>query len=101
MNKVKIGDRVQLTAKMHSWHVQHFNEMFLSPGNRELEKADYQEAALLYGSKSRRTKLKGTVVSYGSSDDNFKHKRNFVRVEFQWKGLKCDFYCSEKDLKRL
>lgn len=30
-----------------------------------------------------RTKLKGTVLSYGSTDDAFKHKRNFVRVEFQ------------------
>jgi hypothetical protein len=101
MNKVKIGDRVQLTAKAHTWHVKHLNDNFLRPGSTELEKENYEEAALLYGSKSRRTKLKGTAVNYGAPDSDFKCKRAYIRVEFQWNGLKCDFYCSEKDLKRL
>lgn len=98
MNKIKIGDRVQLTAKCHTWHAQHIVEGYQVKG--EFQKKNYEEIACILGSKARRSKLKGTAVNYGASDELFK-KRNFVRVEFQWKDLKCDFYCSEKDLKRL
>lgn len=101
MNKIKIADRVQLKSKCHSWHIKYLIDNFLRPGSTEFEKQNFEEIALLLGSKSRRTKLKGKVVSYGAADDEFKGKRNFVLVVFQWKDLNCNFYCSEKDLKRL
>lgn len=99
-NKIKIGDRVQLKAKAHSWHTKHIVEGYAIPGG-EIAKYHYEEVACLLGSKARRSKLKGTVVNYGAPDDEFKSTRSFVHVEFDWKGLKCDFYCSENELKRL
>ena len=100
-NKIKVGDRVQLTAKSHTWHTKHIVEGYTIPTLMEIPKYHYEEVACLLGSKARRTKLKGTVVNYGAPDDAFKNKRNFVKVEFQWKDLCVDFYCSENELKRL
>jgi len=99
MNKIKIGDRVQLTAKCHTWHTEHLVETHTFDG--KIGKNLYEDAALLLGSKARRTKLKGTALNYGAEDNDFKDKRKFVNVEFQWKNLKTNFYCSEKDLKKL
>lgn len=99
MNKLKVGDRVQLTAKAHSWHTEHLVETHSM--NEKIPKDLYEDAALLLGSKARRTKLKGTVIGFGAEDDAFKYKRNFVHVEFQWKGLKTTMYESEKSLKKL
>jgi hypothetical protein len=102
MNKIKIGDRVQLTAKMHTWHAEFTVANYTRPGEPfVLPKEYYEEIACILGSKARRTKLKGTVTEYGATDDAFKNKRNFVKVDFNWKGLKVGFYCSENDLKRL
>src|ERR1700690_1826305 len=107
MNKVKIGDRVQLKAKAHTWHATTIIDMYQRRGSGEFEgtsifdKTDFEEIACILGSKARRTKLKGTAVNYGSDDDEFNNTRKVVRIEFNWNGLKVDFYCSEKDLKRL
>lgn len=99
MNKLKIGDKVQLTAKSHSWHTNYIIDVF-QIGNR-FEKRNFEEIAMLLLSKSRRVKLKGHVLGYGSNDKNFKNKRNYVFVEFYYKDMICDFYCSEGDLKKI
>lgn len=100
MNKIKIGDRVQLTAKCHSWHTEHIVDSYQARG--EFQKRDYQQIAMLLLSKARRVKLKGDVINYGAEDDMyFKGKRNFVNVRFQYKDMTLDMYCSEKELKRL
>lgn len=101
MNKVKIGDRVQLKAKAHTWHTKTIIDMYTYPDSNTFHKRDFEEIACLLGSKARRTKLKGTAIQYGAEDDEFNNDRNVVLVEFNWKGLKVDFYVSEKDLKRL
>ena len=98
-NKIKIGDRVQLKAKAHSWHTEHIVDCFARPSG-EIPKKYYEEVACLLGSKARRSKLKGTVTNYGAEDDAFKN-RKFVHVEFEWHDFKASFYCSEEDLKRL
>lgn len=97
----KLGDRVQLKAKAHNWHTKHIVEVFEVPGRHEFQKKNYEEIALLLGSKARRTKLKGTVKGFGMGDDEFKDRRPYVFVEFKWKDMVCDFYCSEHELKRL
>ena len=101
MNKIKIGDRVQLKTKTHTWHAKHINDVYLRYTQSEFDKENFEEIACLLGSKARRTKLKGTAIGYGATDDDFKNKRNYVRVKFNWKGLTVEFYCSELDLKRL
>lgn len=98
---LKTGKRVQLKTKAHSFHTKHIVNFFTTSSQPEFTKDSYEEIALLLGSKARRTKLKGTVVGYGASDDDFKDGRPFLLVEFQWKGLTTEFYCSEKDLKKL
>lgn len=99
MNKLKIGDKVQLKAKCHSWHTNHIIDVFQL--DNKFHKQHWEEISLLLLSKLKRAKLKGEVVSYGSEDDEFKNKRKVVLVEFYYKDMFCDFYCSEKDLKRL
>jgi len=101
MNKLKPGDKVQLTAKCHSWHTEHIVEVFETPSTREFRKEYYEEIAMWLLSKARRVKLKGLVVGYGAQDDDFKDKRNFVRVELFYKDMSLDTYFSEKDLKKL
>ena len=100
MSSYKLEDRVILNEKAHTWHTTHINDMFLIPGTKEVQKKDYEEIACLLGSKSKRSKLRGVVKGFGCGDDDFKDRRPVVFVEFQWKGLKADFYCSEKDLRK-
>lgn len=99
MNKIKIGDKVQLTAKCHSWHADTAFEMYECQG--KVRPKDYEEIAMLLLSKGRRAKLKGKVINYGAEDEDFKNKRKYVNVEFQYKDMILDMYCSEKDLKKL
>lgn len=101
MNKLKIGDKVQLKAKSHTWHTENINMVFLKPSSSEFEKENYEEIALLLLSKARRAKLKGKVLNYGATDGDYKDGRQYVRVEFSYKGMKTDFYCSENELKRI
>lgn len=101
MNKLKVGDRVQLKAKNHSWYTEHMIEMYENPGTHEFKRANYEEIAMILLSKARRTKLKGVVINYGAGDDEFKGKRKFVRVQFFYKDMTTDFYVSEKDVKKL
>ena len=74
--------------------------MYLRPGSTEVEKKNYEEIACLLGSKAKRSKLRGVVRGFGCGDSDFKDRRPFVFVVFNWKGLKADFYCSEKDLRK-
>lgn len=100
MNKLKIGDRVQLKASAHSWHTEHIVDCFENPNSGEFKKKDYEEIAMLLLSKARRVKLKGKVLNYGSNDQDLKDKY-YVRVEFYYKDMKTSFYCSENELKRI
>lgn len=99
MNKIKIGDKVQYTTKAHASMTEHTIDYF-RVGNR-FKKEDYEEIAMLLLSKARRAKLKGKAIGYGSTDDDFKNKRKFVRVEFKYKDMKTEFYCSENELRKL
>lgn len=99
MNKLKIGDKVQLSAKNHTWNTEHIVECYTSRG--EFAKKDYEEIAMLLLSKARRVKLKGKVINYGATDDDYKHLRKYVNVEFSYKDMKLEMYCSEKDLRKL
>ena len=100
MSSYKLEDRVILNEKTHTWHVKHIVDCFAVPGSDEFHKDYFEEIACLLGSKARRSKLRGVIKGFGAQDDDFKDKRPFVFVEFQWKGLKADFYCSEKDLRK-
>lgn len=97
-NKLKINDKVQLTAKCHSWHTSHIIDT-CSIHNR-FSKNDYEEIAMLLLSKARRVKLKGKILNYGSEED-INRKLKFVNVEFSYKDMTTSFYCSESDLKKL
>ena len=99
MNKLKLDQKVILNEKAHSWHTKHINDCYLVPSQKEYKKDYYEDIACLLGSKAKRSKLRGIVKGFGCGDDEFKGKRNFVLVEFKWKGLKVDFYCSENDLR--
>lgn len=100
MNEViRPGDRVQLSAKTHSWHTEHMVDCYQAGG--EFQKENYEEIAMLLLSKARRAKLKGTVLNYGADDDEFKNKRKFVNVKFEYKDMHVTMYCSQKDLKKL
>lgn len=99
MKQIKVGAKVQLKAKAHSWHTDNIVDCFQVHG--KFKKKDYQDIVILLLSKARRAKLKGEVVGYGAQDDDFKDKRPFVKVVFKYKDMVTDFYCSEADLKRL
>jgi len=101
MNKLKIGNKVQLSTKSHKWHVEHINQVFLRPSSSEFEKENYEDISILLLSKARKAKLQGKVVSYGSTDDDYKDGRQYVKVVFKYKGMTTDFYCSENELKRI
>ncbi len=99
MNKIKIGDKVQYKTKAHASMTDHIVDFFRV--GMKFKKKDYEEIAMLLLSKARRAKLKGKVIGYGASDEEFKNKRKFVKVEFYYKDMKTDFYCSENELKRI
>lgn len=99
MNKLKPGDKVQLTAKTHSWYTEHIVESYQVRG--EFQKENYREIAMLLESKAKRVKLKGIVLDYGAEDDLFDDKRKNVYVEFYYKDMCLNSYFSEKDLKKL
>lgn len=99
MNKLKPGDKVQLTARTHSWYTEHIVECYKS--GDEFQKKDYREIAMLLESKAKRVKLKGIVLDYGAEDDLFQNKRRNVQVELYYKDMSLTSYFSEKDLKKL
>lgn len=100
MNKFKVNDKVILNEKSLTWHVDHLVDCYTVPSElRKFPKYSYEEVAALLLAKANRSKLRGVVIGYGAQDDDFKDKRNFVKVDFNYKGLKVDFYCSEKDIR--
>lgn len=99
-NKIKPGDRVQLTSEAHSWQAEHIVSVFENPLKHEFERKDYEDIAMLLLSKARRIKLKGKVLGYGAEDGG-KSTRKFLHVEFYYKDMKQKFYCSRDELKKL
>lgn len=98
MNQLNPGDKVQLTAKAHAWHTEHIVDVFKC--GDEFQRKDYEEIAMILLSKARRVKLKGLVVGYGAEESNSKQKK-YLLVEFFYKDMSTEFYCSESDLKGL
>jgi hypothetical protein len=105
MNKIKIGDKVKLTPNTIEWMAspEHI-ETYRIPGC-ELDKEDLPEIYVYLHHFFNKKPLIGKVIGYGSTDEEFENKREYVYVNFRININRkiCSFntYFSEKHIRKV
>lgn len=110
-NKLKIGDKIQLTKEMTEWYVKNVNWSYLVPGDTEIQTKDCSSVAGFYHSFLTNSPIKGEVTGYGANDSgpkykggedwiNFKDKK-VIRVTLKLKYSNYETYVSERHLRKI
>jgi hypothetical protein len=100
MNKLKIGDRVQIKKKAMKEILDMFVELHVIPGKIELEWDDKVAFHAMMDDFLKGHQPGGRVVGFGAQEDNDSDRR-CVQLVFAGKRDAWSHFYEEKDLKKV
>lgn len=111
-NKLNLGDQIEFTRENVKYYVEHLNNFFLVPGDKEVRPQDYATIAGFYHAILTDTPPKGEVVGFTGTDCgpkpwnskgrwiDYKEKR-LIRIRMKLKYSIYDTLCSERHVKKI
>ncbi len=95
--RIPVGTRVSLSKRSSEWTLQHADVYFKSDGEQD---SAFDDAMRMCLAHQMGEELTGTVIGYGSIDDEFPGRLRvpFHRVRFEMGPWRMEHYFSLKDL---
>lgn len=99
LNKVVVGDKIQATKELVTWHATHTNFCYKSRDEEEIQKKYLKEVYFWLHFLVTKTLPVGVVTVFGAEEDH--SPRLNVGVEFKLGRRKLSLFVSESDIVKI